>query len=72
MSRVLSLAKGTTLKHVVVIGQITSEHVKQADIAGIELVTFEDLEARGKNEDFEPVQIGKKKMAYKKKGRETF
>lgn len=61
LGRVLSLAKGTTLKHVVVIGQITPENKNQADIAGIELVTFEELEIRGKTETFDAVQVGKYK-----------
>lgn len=65
LSRVLSLAKGTTLKHVVVVGQITPENKKQADIAGIELITFEELEVKGKAENFDAVQVGKCK---KKKG----
>lgn len=59
LSRVLSLSKGTTLKHVVVVGQITPENKKQADIAGIELITFEELEVRGEAETFDAVQVGK-------------
>ncbi|KAI9265544.1 hypothetical protein EDC94DRAFT_605221 [Helicostylum pulchrum] len=63
ISRVLSLAKGTTLKHLVVIGQISPEHKKQADVAGIELSSFEEVEVRGKTETFEPVQVVSNDMA---------
>lgn len=58
MNRVLSLAKGTTLKHIILLGQITSENEKHAQDAGIELLTFEELENRGKNENYEAVQVG--------------
>ncbi|KAI8058883.1 hypothetical protein BDF21DRAFT_440901 [Thamnidium elegans] len=63
VSRVLSLAKGTTLKHLIVIGQISPEHKKQADVAGIELMTFEEVEAKGKTETFEAVQVVSNDMA---------
>jgi hypothetical protein len=58
LNRVLSLAKGTTLKHIILLGQITSENKKHAQDAGIELLTFEELENRGKNENYEAVQVG--------------
>jgi hypothetical protein len=61
LNRVLSLAKGTTLKHVVVIGQITPENTKQAADVGIELLTFKQVESRGETENFESVQPGKLK-----------
>ncbi|KAI7893725.1 uncharacterized protein EV154DRAFT_131201 [Mucor mucedo] len=63
LSRVLSLSKGTTLKYVVVVGEITSENKRQADIAGIELIAFEELEVRGKAETFDAVQVVPNDMA---------
>lgn len=62
LSRVLSLSKGTTLKYVVVVGEITSENKRQAGIAGIELIAFEELEVRGKAETFDAVQVGRYKI----------
>lgn len=59
LSRVLSLAKGSSLKYIVVAGAVTSENKKQAQDVGIELLTFEQVEEKGKTETYEAVQVGK-------------
>lgn len=60
VSRILTLAKGTSLKYLVLIGgDVTSENKKHAQDAGIELLSLEEIESRGKKESFEPVTVGK-------------
>ena len=60
LARALSLAKGTSLKHIIVIGQATSENNKTAQENGIELMTIDQVESKGKTERFETVTIGKR------------
>lgn len=62
LGRVLSLAKGTSLKKVVVFGQASAQDKQQAQASGIELVSFEELETRGKAASYEPVAVGKRKI----------
>ncbi|GAN03959.1 conserved hypothetical protein [Mucor ambiguus] len=57
LSRVLSLAKGTSLKKVVVIGQASANDKQQAQDSGLELVSFEELETRGKAANYEAVTV---------------
>lgn len=59
LERVLSLAQGSSLKKVVVFGQATTENKKQAQDIGIELLSFEELETKGKTANFEAVTVGK-------------
>ncbi|CAO3644901.1 unnamed protein product [Mucor hiemalis] len=55
VSRILPIAKGTSLKYLVVIGDVTTENEKRAQDFGIELFSLEQIESRGKKENFEPV-----------------
>lgn len=59
VDRVLSLAKESTLKKLVVFGQVTASHKQQAQDISIELLSFDELETRGKTANFEPVAVGK-------------
>jgi long-subunit acyl-CoA synthetase (AMP-forming) len=59
LERVLSLAQESSLKKIVVFGQATAENKKQAQDIGIELLSFEELEAKGKTANFEAVTVGK-------------
>jgi hypothetical protein len=59
LGRVLSLAKGSTLKHIVVLGEASSEDKKQAQDAGIEVVLIADAEAKGKTAKFDNVTVGR-------------
>lgn len=59
VSRILPIAKGTSLKYLVVIGDVTTENEKRAQDFGIELFSLEQIESRGKKENFEPVTAGK-------------
>lgn len=64
VSRILTLAKGTSLKYLVVIGgDVTSENKKHAQDAGIELLSLEEIESRGKKESFEPVTVASSDIA---------
>jgi long-subunit acyl-CoA synthetase (AMP-forming) len=59
LGRVLSLARGSTLKHIVVLGEASSEDQKQAQDAGIEVNSISDVEAKGKTVNFKDVTVGK-------------
>lgn len=59
LDRVLSLAKGTSLKKLVVFGKASATNKQQAQDSGIELVSFEELETRGKTASYEAVAVGK-------------
>ncbi|CAO3689174.1 unnamed protein product [Rhizopus stolonifer] len=57
LSTVLNTASGSLLKHVIVIGDVSDLHKKEAQTSGIELLTFGELEKRGDNEKYEGVQV---------------
>ncbi|KAG1474491.1 hypothetical protein G6F56_000330 [Rhizopus delemar] len=57
LSTVLNTASSSLLKHVIVIGDVSDLHKKEAQISGIELLTFGELEKRGDNEKYEGVQV---------------
>lgn len=61
LSTVLNTASSSLLKHVIVIGDVSDLHKKEAQISGIELLTFGELEKRGDNEKYEGVQVGRKR-----------
>ena len=48
-----------TLKHIVVVGNISEADKDKAVKAGIELVTFNELEQRGADKSYDDVQVGK-------------
>lgn len=56
---VLSLAKGSTLKYIVLLTEASSEDKEQAQDAGIGLLSISDVEAKGKTVTFDNVSVGK-------------
>lgn len=48
-----------TLKHIVVVGNISEADKDKAVKAGIELIAFNELEQRGADESYDDVQVGK-------------
>lgn len=66
LSQVLSLAKGSSLKKLVVFGQASAKDKQQAQDIGIELLSFEELETKGKTANFEAVAVGNLKQMRKK------
>ncbi len=48
------------MKHIVIIGDISDLHKKEAQNAGIELISFTDLEKKGENEKYDDIQVGNK------------
>lgn len=48
-----------TLKHIVVVGNISETDKDKAVKAGVELITFNELEQREADENYDDVQVGK-------------
>ncbi|EPB81223.1 hypothetical protein HMPREF1544_12064 [Mucor circinelloides 1006PhL] len=63
LSQVLSLAKGSSLKKLVVFGQASAKDKQQAQDIGIELLSFEELETKGKTANFEAVAVAPNDIA---------
>ncbi|KAK4516475.1 uncharacterized protein ATC70_011447 [Mucor velutinosus] len=57
LDQVLLLAKGSLLKKLIVFGQASAKDKQQAQAIGIELLSFEELEARGKTASYEAVTV---------------
>ncbi|KAI8075438.1 uncharacterized protein B0P05DRAFT_547512 [Gilbertella persicaria] len=57
VDRVLTLIKGSSLKQLVVLGDVSIEKKKQAQEAGVEILSFKEVEDRGKSVKLEPVTV---------------
>lgn len=53
-------SNNSSLKHIVIIGDISDLHKKEAQNAGVELIPFTDLEKKGENEKYDDIQVGNK------------
>ncbi|KAI7870958.1 hypothetical protein BDF14DRAFT_1766693 [Spinellus fusiger] len=58
VERVLSLVNGTSLKYIVVLGAVTNENRVAAQALGIEVITLNELETKGKSTTVKPVSPG--------------
>ncbi|KAL7319009.1 medium-chain fatty acid-CoA ligase faa2 [Mucor circinelloides] len=63
LGQVLSFAKGSSLKKLVVFGQASAKDKQQAQDIGIELLSFEELETKGKTANFEAVAVAPNDIA---------
>ncbi|KAG0737272.1 hypothetical protein G6F16_010919 [Rhizopus arrhizus] len=56
-------SNNSSLKHIVIIGDISDLHKKEAQNAGIELISFTDLEKKGENEKYDDIQVAPNDVA---------
>ncbi|KAI9468920.1 MAG: hypothetical protein EXX96DRAFT_589730 [Benjaminiella poitrasii] len=63
VDRVLSFAKGSSLKHLIVLGDVSAADTEKAVSAGIELLSFDQVETKGKSATFDAVTVVPSDMA---------
>ncbi|EIE83757.1 hypothetical protein RO3G_08462 [Rhizopus delemar RA 99-880] len=56
-------SNNSSLKHIVIIGDISGLHKKEAQNAGVELISFTDLEKKGENEKYDDIQVAPNDVA---------
>ena len=54
-----AIGNDSNLKHIIVIGDVPDLYKKDAQVVGIELVSFAELEEYGVNKKYEDILVGK-------------
>lgn len=54
-----AIGNDSNLKHIIVIGDVPDLYKKEAQVVGIELVSFAELEEYGVNKKYEDILVGK-------------
>ncbi|KAI8378292.1 hypothetical protein EDC96DRAFT_219864 [Choanephora cucurbitarum] len=63
LDRVLSLAKNSSLKEIVVLGKASADQKRLANNLGLDIIEFNQLEEKGSSATFEPVTVAANDIA---------